>query len=109
MATRIGTAIRAERKACGMTLEVLAEQAGISVSFASDVERGNKIPGPETVLSIANVFPDIDSTAWLWLLLADSWEPDVAETMRAWAVASGAPPAQARTVFVKMDSRGGTA
>ena len=90
--SRIGDALRRERKACGMILEVLAEQAEISVSYTSEVERGTRIPRPETVLRLANVFPDVDSTAWLWLLLRDSWGDPIAAVMIQHARATSLEP-----------------
>src|SRR3954468_9139093 len=84
--TRIGEAIRAERQACRMTLAALSAQAGISRSYTNNIERGHQLPPPRTLLQISNVFPDVDSTAWLWLMLADSWGAEIAKTMRRWAV-----------------------
>jgi transcriptional regulator with XRE-family HTH domain len=37
----------------------LADKAGISITFLSDIERGNKWPFPETLSSLAEAF-DID-------------------------------------------------
>jgi len=51
---KLGERIRKERLAVGITQEVLSEQAGISVSFLGQVERGERKPSLETVVNIAN-------------------------------------------------------
>ena len=38
-----------------MSQAVLAEKAGISIPFLSDIERGNKWPYMDTLINIANV------------------------------------------------------
>ena len=50
----VGERIRFVRNQRGLTLEQLAEQAGISKSFLWDVERGSDISG-ERLLRVANV------------------------------------------------------
>jgi len=94
--TRIGTAISTHRRACTMQQKVLAEQAEISPQYLCDIELGKRLPPFDTVLDIANVFPDVDSTAWLWELLSDSWGPTVASVMRAWAARTADEPGAAR-------------
>jgi transcriptional regulator with XRE-family HTH domain len=40
----LGHAVRALRQARGLTLEALADQAGINVTYLSDIERGRGNP-----------------------------------------------------------------
>lgn len=80
--TRIGVAIRTQRKACKMQQDALARQAEISPQYLCDIELGKRLPPFDTVLDIANVFTDVDSAAWLWELLADLWGPSVVSVMR---------------------------
>lgn len=49
----LGTAIRAMRKAQGVSQEDLAHRAGIDRSYMSSIERGMQNPGIVTVLHIA--------------------------------------------------------
>lgn len=93
LVTRIGMAISTQRKACQMQQKVLAAQAEISPQYLCDIELGKRLPPFDTVLDIANAFPDVDSTAWLFLLLSDLWGPSVAMTMRAWAARQPDEPA----------------
>jgi transcriptional regulator with XRE-family HTH domain len=51
-----GQAIRTLREERGMTLETLAESAGISASYLSEVERGLKRPSSDVVAKIAEAF-----------------------------------------------------
>lgn len=51
---KLGERMRKERLSLGITQEVLAEKAGISVSFLGQVERGERKPSLETVVNIAN-------------------------------------------------------
>ncbi|PKM79858.1 MAG: XRE family transcriptional regulator [Firmicutes bacterium HGW-Firmicutes-14] len=51
---KLGERIRNERLSLEITQEVLAEKAGISVSFLGQVERGERKPSLETVVNIAN-------------------------------------------------------
>jgi len=51
---KLGERIRKERYSLGITQEVLSERAGISVSFLGQLERGERKPSLETVVSIAN-------------------------------------------------------
>lgn len=79
--TQIGDAIRAERKARGLTLEALADRLGISVVYLSELER-YKVPNVDRVLDIASELTEVDTAAWLWLLLEDKWGASVADMMR---------------------------
>lgn len=50
----VGTLIRAHRERAGLTQRQLAEAAGVTVSYISDVENGRKHPSkPETIRAIA--------------------------------------------------------
>jgi transcriptional regulator with XRE-family HTH domain len=51
-----GRAIRSIRDERGMTLEALAEAAGVSASYLSEVERGLKRPSTDVVAKIADAF-----------------------------------------------------
>ena len=51
-----GRAIRSFREERGMTLEALAEAAGVSASYLSEVERGLKRPSTDVVAKIADAF-----------------------------------------------------
>lgn len=50
---RFGTIIRAERKEQKLTQEELADRAGISVVFLSDIERGVENVSLETIAKLA--------------------------------------------------------
>jgi len=51
-----GRAIRSIREERGLTLEALAEAAGVSASYLSEVERGLKRPSTDVVAKIADAF-----------------------------------------------------
>lgn len=51
-----GQAVRTLREERGMTLEALAETAGVSASYLSEVERGLKRPSTDVVAKIADAF-----------------------------------------------------
>jgi transcriptional regulator with XRE-family HTH domain len=89
--SRVGRAIKAERKACGMTSKQLAEQVTLTPQYIRLIECGLAVPSMETTLKIANVFPDLDSTALLWDLLADLWGQPIAAVMKQHAVAAARP------------------
>lgn len=89
----IGAAIRRERLAAGLSPVQCAAQIRfgpgprgghryIATGYLQDVEAGRTLPGPEFVLATANVFPDVDSAEWLWLLLLDMWGSRVTCVMR---------------------------
>ncbi len=64
---RLGQRIRELRKSLSLTQEQLAEKAGISVSFLSMIERGDRVPHLETLamlskplgVSLAEIFVGI--------------------------------------------------
>jgi len=64
---RLGQRIRELRKSLSLTQEQLAERAGISVSFLSMIERGDRVPHLETLamlskplgVSLAEIFVGI--------------------------------------------------
>src|SRR5262245_58819895 len=49
----LGQRIRSLRERLGLTQEAFAERAGISVSFASLLERGERSPSYETLVQLA--------------------------------------------------------
>ncbi len=51
----IGKRIAKQRKIKGMTQEMLAEKADISVGYLSGIESGNKVASLKNMLNIANV------------------------------------------------------
>jgi transcriptional regulator with XRE-family HTH domain len=110
--SRVGNALKRERKACGMTTAQVAEQVTLTPQYIRLIECGGAIPSMESTLKLANVFPDVDTAWWLWLLLRDTWGNEVAEVMRRHAIAryleEDVPPVPADR-FLKTDSRGGTA
>lgn len=52
---QIGRRIRQERNKQRVTMEKLAELAGLNESYIGQIERGNKNPSLESLISIANV------------------------------------------------------
>lgn len=50
-----GRRIRAFRKLKGYTQEGLAKEVGVSVSILGEIERGNRIPEEELLLTIVQV------------------------------------------------------
>jgi len=51
----LGGALRASRKALGLTMQTVADRAGLSVGFISQVERGITAPSLASLVSIASV------------------------------------------------------
>lgn len=80
--TRIGDAIRAERAGHRLTLRDVAQGVGISFTYLSDVERGNRLPRHETILRIAAQFPDVPIATLSWLLAEDLFGAVAVEAMR---------------------------
>lgn len=87
MSSRTGDAIREARQAAGMEAKDLASAVGVSPQYMCDLELSHRPVPMFRLFRIANVFPDVDSTAWLWLLLTDLWGQPVVDAMRAHAVA----------------------
>lgn len=85
--TRIGDAIRSQRVAVAMQQNELARRAELSPQYVCDIETGKRLPPFDTVLDIANVFPEVDSAAWLVLLLRDLWGSSVVNVMARYFVA----------------------
>jgi transcriptional regulator with XRE-family HTH domain len=48
-----GDRVRRLREAAGLSRDVAAERGGISINFWGEVERAEKVPSFETILSIA--------------------------------------------------------
>lgn len=55
---KTGPALRAIRQAAGMTLQEVADLAGISVSYLSRVETGQQAPSDAWVAAVAIVLGD---------------------------------------------------
>lgn len=53
---RFGLAVRQLREARGWSQEMFADRAGLSRSYAGEVERGNAVPSLATVLKVAAAF-----------------------------------------------------
>lgn len=68
---RIGQRIREERKRHKMTLDALAEKAGVGKIHLSQVERGLKMPSLNVFSKIVNAFGDVSADS----LLRDYVEP----------------------------------
>jgi DNA-binding XRE family transcriptional regulator len=49
----LGHELRAERRSAGRTLSDVAEQAGVSTQYLSEVERGRKEPSSEVIGAVA--------------------------------------------------------
>ena len=54
IARRVSQAVKARRKALGLTLRALAARSGVSASMISDVERGAKSPTVATLALLAD-------------------------------------------------------
>lgn len=61
--TGYGLALRALRSAAGMTLDEVADAAGVSVSYLSRVENGVKVPSDGWVALVAVAIGDRLATA----------------------------------------------
>ena len=68
----LGKRIRQQRKLSRMTQEILAEQAGTSLSFLGHIERGTRKASLETLVGICNALKVSPQ-----LLLQDSLEDDL--------------------------------
>lgn len=83
-ADTLGTRLRARRKASGLTLAQVAEEAGLSIPYVSNLERGRGNPTIEALRAIAGALETPVST-----LLGDADEAfDPFETVMAEAPAS---------------------
>ena len=59
---------RAERKKQGLTVKIMAKACGVSRSYITLIENGNRLPGKKTLLKIAVVL-QIEKTVVLnWYL-----------------------------------------
>ena len=76
-----------------MTSADLAGQVRLTPQYVRLIRCGGALPSLDAVLRIANVFPDVDSTAWLWLLLRDQWGDPVADAMQRHAQTADLTPA----------------
>jgi len=58
----LGEALRTRRKELGLTMQIVADSAGLSVGFISQVERGITAPSLASLVSLAEVLKtDISS------------------------------------------------
>ena len=89
--SQIGDAIRMRRTAENIAANRLAGLTMLSPQYISDIELGRRLPTVETTVNIANVFPDVELPAWLWLLLTDQWGQPIVDTMQRYAVALADP------------------
>jgi len=60
----LGESLRAKRKGLGLTMQYVADQAGLSVGFISQVERGITTPSLASLVSLADVLKT-DITSFL--------------------------------------------
>lgn len=56
--TTPGHAIRVMRQAQGLTLRQLADKAGTSHAYLSQVERGDKVPSPRWMRAVLDALAD---------------------------------------------------
>ena len=77
--------MRARRLAAGLSLRQAAREAGVNGGFLSHIERGIAPAPIGLLLSVANLYPDVDPGEWLWLALRDRWGDPVAALMLAHA------------------------
>ena len=49
----LGARLRARRTQAGLQMAELAERAGVSQAYLSDIERGRKVPNPRTLDALA--------------------------------------------------------
>lgn len=87
--TAFGSALRAARRAAGLTLEQVAARLGVSVPYLSDVELGNRSPlADERIAEVAAIVG------------ADPRELEVAKAVdRASISVRGLSPEQVREVM----------
>ncbi|MCX7302532.1 MAG: cupin domain-containing protein [Rhodobacterales bacterium] len=62
-APSLGDKIRARRKEMGLTLQSVADQAGLTAGFISQIERGLAAPSLSSLTSVSRVL-DIDASAF---------------------------------------------
>lgn len=90
--SQIGDAIKHTRRQAGLTSRDLAEQVTLTPQYVRLIECGGAVPGLRSVLAVANVFPDVDTAEWLWLLLRDLWGDPIADLMVKHARAMASEP-----------------
>jgi transcriptional regulator with XRE-family HTH domain len=73
---RLGTRLRALRRARGLTQEQLAERAGLSYKFLGEIERGQGNPTLETLVALAGAL-DLDVVDLLGPAEPRATPPDV--------------------------------
>lgn len=67
----IGSRVRSRRKGLGMTQQEVAQLAGISVGFVSEIEQGNRNPSGRVLLRLAGAL----RTTTDWILRGVEAEP----------------------------------
>lgn len=85
--SRIGEAMRAVRTASGLKSREVAEAVALTPQYVRLIECGGAIPSMEATLRIANLYPDVDTAAWLVLLLRDLWGDPVVDLIEQHSVA----------------------
>lgn len=50
----LGKKLKSYRAKCGLTIATCAEKVGITPRYLSDIERGDKVPKLETLITILN-------------------------------------------------------
>lgn len=58
--THFGNSLRHIRKAENLTIQSFAEKLGVSKSFISEVERGEKEPGYKLIKSLKRIYPSLN-------------------------------------------------
>ena len=56
IASHFARAVKGWQEDHGMTLKVLADNSGLSVSYISDIERERTVPSIQTIIRICDVF-----------------------------------------------------
>lgn len=72
----IGIIIRERREMDGRTQKALAKEAGITPQYWNDIEWDRRLPPPETIIRIAQVFGAYPATyLWFWVRqqIGDEW------------------------------------
>ena len=68
----VGALVRAKRKEAGLTLQQLAESAGLSAAFISQVERNKVVP---SIVSLANIAMALDTNVTEFMEIPQGEQP----------------------------------
>ncbi len=83
LCARIGAAVRARRRARGLSQEALAEKSDISTHFIGLVERGLELPSLTTLLQLARVLDsDVENLIRETPREDEPWEREAIAAMR---------------------------